>query len=382
MKIDPHKNKERFQKWKSNYDCSQDEHIGPKNGETLLRYIGDMEMGLNVSKDSKKGPRSFGRLVSIKNKCYFVFKKTRELFELEDITKISEEQIHILFSKMRNGEILRKDGNLYLAVGDYVKTFKAFWHWYQKVSRKQGIIIDDITLDLDTSQKKPKWVYLNEEEVHELCNNVKFKYKVLIMFIFDSGIRAPTELVNVRVSDLSEDFSKLDIRHEISKTFGRKINLLKCKDLLKKYIKINELGKDDYLFDICPAVVNRYLKRACFKLFGDSETQAGKKYSEITMYDLRHVSCCYWVTKYAKERAIMYRFGWTKSDKIGYYSEFIGMRDTISEEDLFVGEDKTEIERKLDKSEQDKNMLQERVDSMEGQMSKILELVNGLYGKI
>jgi integrase len=382
MKIDPHKNKERFLRWKSKYNCSLDERIGPNNGEILLRYLGDMETGMNVSKDSKKGPRSFGRLVSIKDKCYLIFKKIKELYGLEKITEVSEEQIHSLFFKMRNGEILRNDGRQYMAVGDYVKTFKAFWHWHQKVSRKQGIIVEDITCDLDASQEKPKWVYLNDEEIQKLCDNVKFKYKVLIMFILDSGIRAPTELINIKVSDLSEDFSKLNIRSEISKTFGRKINLLRCRDLLRKYVNSNNLGNEDYLFKICAPVVNRYLKRACTKLFGDSKTQAGKKYSEIKMYDLRHISCCYWVTKYTKEREVMYRFGWSRSEKINYYSEFIGMRDNISEEDLLVGTDKTEFERKLEKSEMDNNLLQERINSMESQMSKILELVDGLYEQV
>ena len=296
MKIDPYKNKEKFLKWKINYNCFKDADIGTRSGEILLQYLGDMEMGLNVSKDSKKGPRSYGRLISIKDKSRFIFKKTKELFGVEDITKVSEEEIHTLFSKMRNGELLRNDGKQYKSVGDYVKTFKAFWHWYQKVCKKKDKKIEDITIDLDTSQEKPKWVYLTEEEIRRLCDNVKFDYKVLIMFIFDSGIRAPTELVNVRVSDLSEDFSKLDIRDEVSKTFGRKINLLLSKGLLKEYIKSKGLSGNDYVFDISAPCVNKYLKRACFRLFGDSVTLAGKKYSEITMYDLRHISCCFWTS--------------------------------------------------------------------------------------
>jgi hypothetical protein len=382
MKIDPYKNKERFLKWKSGYDFSQDNVIGCRTGEILLQYLIDMELGINVSIKSKKGARSYGRLVSIKNKCNFIFKKIRELYGVDDITKVSEEQIHLLFSKMRNGEILRNDGKQYKSVGDYVKTFKAFWHWHQKISKKKDIKIYDITSDLDTSQEKPKWVYLTEKEVRRLCENVKFDYKVLIMFIFDSGIRAPTELTNIKVSDLSENFSKLNIRDEVSKTFGRKINLLLSKDLLKEHISSKDLSGNDYIFNISAPCVNRYLKRACFRLFGDSVTLAGKKYSEITMYDLRHISCCYWAPKYKKEREIMHRFGWKKSDKIFYYSEFLGMSDTISEEDLLIGVDKTEIERKLDKSEQENNLLNDRIGLMESQMSKILELVNGLVENV
>ena len=56
------------------------------------------------------------------------------------------------------------------------------------MNSKKGKEIIDITKDLDTSIKKPKWVYLNEKQIKQLCDNAKYKYKVLIMFFYDSGI--------------------------------------------------------------------------------------------------------------------------------------------------------------------------------------------------
>ena len=73
-----------------------------------------------------------------------------------------------------------------------------------------------------------------------------------------------------------------------------------------------------------------------------------------------------------------YRFGWKKSDKIHYYSELLGMRDTISEEDLLIDLTKTEIEQRLEKSEKDKNILNERVDYLEAQMKQILSLTKNV----
>ena len=52
-----------------------------------------------------------------------------------------------------------------------------------KINKKKGIEIKDITSDLDTKQEKPDWVYLTEEEVKKLCENAKYEYKVLIMFL-------------------------------------------------------------------------------------------------------------------------------------------------------------------------------------------------------
>ena len=164
------------------------------------------------------------------------------------------------FGKIRNGEIRTDKGKIYKSVGDYIKVFKAFWHWHQKVMRKRKIEIEDITLDLDASSEKPKWVYLDEEQFRKLCSYAKYECKVLMMFLFDSGIRSPTELINIKVSDLYEDCKKLNIKDEISKTFGRKINLMLCSDLLKEYIKNKELEQDAYLFPISPSSTNRYLK--------------------------------------------------------------------------------------------------------------------------
>lgn len=201
------------------------------------------------------------------------------------------------------------------------------------------------------------------------------------MFLFDTGIRSPTELINIKVSDLYNDCKELQIREEISKTFGRKIKLMLCSEMIKDYIRGQKLGISDHLFLIKPATVNRYLQRLATRVFGEDETLAGQKYSEITMYDFRHISCCYWLPRYKSESALKYRFGWKKSDKIHYYSEMLGMKDTISEEDLFLDTTKTEIERRIEKSEKDKELMQEKINSMEEEMKTILGLVREMVEK-
>ena len=217
---------------------------------------------------------------------------------------------------MRNGTISRLDGKIYQSPGDYVKIFKAFWHWWQKVNRKKGIEIQDLTIDLDTSKDKPKWVYLTEEQVKRLVDNAKFEYKVLIMFLYDSGIRSPTELINTKVSDFYNNFKELNIRDEVSKTFGRKIKLMLCSDLIRQYIKDNNLNPEDYLFTKSPEAMNKYLQRLSEKILGNGISLAGQKYSQLTMYDFRHCSCCYWLPRYKSESALKFRFGWKKSDKV------------------------------------------------------------------
>ena len=378
MKIDPYKHKERYLNWKEKIKKGIPE-ISKENSDLILRYVFDMERGINIASGSVKGPRGFNRLNTIKDRVITLPKKFKELYGIDNITEIKEEQLIEFFYNIKSGVIKRNDGTEYKSIDTLSRIFKAFWHWWMKVNRKQGIEVKDITIDLDISREKPDWVYLTEAEVKKMCDNAKYHYKVFMMFLFDTGIRSPTELMNVKVSDLYHDFKELNIREETSKTFGRRIKLMLCSDLVKEYVKVNNRSPDDYLFQICPNVVNRYLKRLALKLFGDKVSPAGQKYSELTMYDFRHIACCYWLPRYKSESALKYRFGWKQSDKIHYYSEFLGMKDTISEEDLLIDVTKTEIEKRLEKSEKRSQMLEEDNEQMRIQLAKIMELTNRVY---
>lgn len=382
MKIDPYKHKERYFNWKGKALKEGIEGISKYNSDLILQYLTDMENGINVSVKSVKGARGYSRLNTLREKMLFFSRRFKEIYNLDKVTEINEEQLILLFSKMRKGEILKADGKNYLSVNYFVKSFKSFWHWWQTINRKNGAKIQDLTTDLDSRGDKPKWVYLTEEQIKRLCDNAKYEYKVLIMFLFDSGVRSPTELINLKVSDLSKDFRELQINDEISKTFGRRIKLMFCSDLLKQYIQEKNLKESDHLFLIGPATINKYLGRLAERVLGEGLSLAGQKYSELTMYDLRHCSCCYWLPRYKSESALKYRFGWKKSDKIHYYSELLGMKDTIQEEDLFIDNTKTELEKEQIRLRKENDILREKVDSMNEQMKEMFALVKGMLEKV
>ena len=381
MKIDPYKHKEAYLKWKDEVRDGVPD-LSKKNSDLLLKYLEDMECGLNVSVKNRKGARGFPRLNTLKQRLKFMFKEFEARYGLDDVTLINEQHVHSHFTGMRNGTIKRKNGACYKSTVDYVKIFKAFWHWHQKINRKIKIEIPDITLDLDTSRTKPEWVYLTEEQVKLLYDMAKPSYKTLIMFLFDTGIRAPTELMNIKVSDLMNDFKELNIRDEISKTFGRRIKLMICSDIIKNHVAMNGLEQDDYLFKISPPSVNQYLKRLAGRVLGDSKSPAGQKYSDLTMYDFRHCSCCYWLPRYKSESALKFRFGWKKSDKIHYYSEMLGMRDTISEEDLLIDVTKTELEQRLTKTEKENDLIKDEIMAMKEQYKQVIELAQKAFGGV
>ncbi len=374
MKIDPYKYKERYVAW-LNRAQSGIPGISKENSELTIQYLGDMQLGANIAPKSIKGARGFSRLDGLRDKMVFFSKQFTIKYGLQCITEITEDQLIRFFADLKNGIIRKVDGGIYKSVDTFVRDFKSFWHWHQKISRKKGITVEDITVDLDTRKDKPDWVYLTEDEVRQVAENAQFRLKVLILFLFDTGIRAPTELMNVKVSDLYNDCKELNIRQEGAKTFGRRIKLMLCSDLIRDYIRWARLYPDEQLFPISPPVVNRQLKRIARKLFENKPSPAGDTYWKLSMYDFRHCACCYWLPRYKSESALKYRFGWKKSDKIHYYSELLGMKDTIADQDMMIDTTRSDIEKNLERSKKEKEIMEEKMKVMESQMAKIMELM-------
>ena len=155
MKKDPYKHKERYLKWKER-NQSGISNISGYNSDLILKYLNDMERGINIASMSTKGARSYIRLNSLKERTIFFAKKFKELYNIDKITDINEEQLITFFANMKNGNIKKENGAGYRSVDTYAKVFKAFWHWHQKVSKKKGLEIADITLDLDTKEDKDR----------------------------------------------------------------------------------------------------------------------------------------------------------------------------------------------------------------------------------
>ena len=96
------------------------------------------------------------------------------------------------------------------------------------------------------------------------------------------------------------------------------------------------------------------------------------------MYDFRHSSACYWLPRYKSESALKYRFGWVKSSMIHYYTELLGMRDTINEEDLYVDVSKTQLEREINNKGNEITMLQEQLAAQEKKMERMMDIMNAI----
>lgn len=104
MRKDIYKSKERYLNWRKRVKDGIPD-ISKTNSDLLKRYLNDMEMGINTGNCGIKGPRSYARLNTLRQRIAFFMNKTQETFNLTDITKLEEEQIHTILAMMRNGEI-------------------------------------------------------------------------------------------------------------------------------------------------------------------------------------------------------------------------------------------------------------------------------------
>ncbi|MBM4103135.1 MAG: site-specific integrase [Planctomycetes bacterium] len=369
LKRDPYHHKERWDAWKAQ-NMNAIKGISKYNSDLILAFLSDMEIGKNVSPVSRKGERSVVRLNSLRGKMIFF----AEYFN-KNLDLLAKDDVHKLIFDMRSGTLKRKDGKAYLAVGEYVKDFKAFWGWLRRTGRTQN----DIALDLRRSDgHKPSWVYLTEDEFKTLANQANSDYRALIWLMYDTGMRV-TEAYSIRISDFSNDFTQLDIRKEYAKTFGRIIKLKLCSSFIREFVKYHNLGPNDFIFIKEPAAFNKYLRNMAKNLFGASDSPARKSYDKMRLYDIRHNACCYWLKRYPTVTGLMYRMGWSEEKEVRYYSEFLGQADAIDDENMVTTEEKTKYEKRIELLEKDREKTNELVKEL---IKKIADMQISLKNEV
>jgi len=366
LKRDPYNHEANWQKWKQE-NLAGIKGISRHNSGLILTFLTDMEMGKNVSPKARKGERSCCRLNGLRSRLLFFTKQ----FKDKKLNQLTKNDIHKLFYEMRNGTIVKENGQRYIGVGDFVRDFKAFWNWLVRTGKVQ----EDITVDLRTSDgHKPDWVYLTEEEFKTLANQANANYRALMWFMYDTGIRV-TEAYSIRIKDFSNEFTRLNIRNEYAKTFGRAINLKLCSSLIREFVKHHNLGPEDFIFIKKPATFNKYLRTLAGKIFGDKESPARKPYNKMSLYDIRHNASCYWLKRYPRTTALMYRMGWSRENEVRYYSELLGMADQISDDDMVTAEDKSRYEKRI-------LVLEENREKTNELIRELIKRISELQGKI
>lgn len=384
MKFDVHGHETRYKNWKEEVVKLGQEGLTRKNNDVLLQYIFDMEVGANVSIKNKKGPRSYAQLNNLRQRIAYIMNKLQEK-GINDITKVTEKEITLFFNDLGNGTIKTFRGRKYESAGDYVKIFKAFWRWWMKVNRKEGKAIPDITEDLGTSKAEPRFVSISKEEIDKMLPYFNENEQVILMFVFDSLIRSPTELMSLEGRDVFKREGEVwvNIRKEISKTIGRTLNLLYCGEALLKYIERNEIKPDGYLFRFSYPVFTEKIQQVAKQVFGNKISEGGEYYKNITIYDLRHSGAIHLrviahKTKKINLDALRQRGGWTDFKMLNYYTKFLGLTGEIDKNDLLVDQDKSRLEKEISELKSENIAQQEKVRELASEIKKLW----GMSGKI
>ncbi|MBN1792412.1 site-specific integrase [Candidatus Woesearchaeota archaeon] len=374
--VDPYNNKGKHEAWLRSigYFGEQADYfaftgVSSEASELITNYVMDLYTGKNLPKGTYRGQRSFNHLCNIRIRL----RRIVELLESsakKPLLQLSEDDVLLVFNNMRNGVTLSSLGRPFLDTSSYARAFMSFWRWIMRVRKETPNIVDSLDTKKDN---KPKWFYFTLKDVERMADAApNFYYKALVYFLFDSGLRAPTELMNVRVMDLSDvpgcNLLFLNIRDETSKTFGRKIKLMISSDLVRQYVKKYDLKREDFLFSTSYIVMTRTIGRLAYNTLKVGVAIKQKNFKVlvrqgVTMYDFRHNSVCHYLPIYNSENQIKYRYGWRKSEMIHYYSEFMGMRDTITEDDMLIDTTKTEIQQALQKEQQLVAVLQEQLNN-------------------
>jgi len=360
--------KERYERWKKEVAkidgqgnlkiIGQIDSITKIHSDWIIRHVIDMELGKNTSRRSKRGGRGYQTLNDRISRTTWLFERFEER-GIMDITKIKPEKVEDIMIKisrdLKEGVIKKKDGKIYADPVNYTKTFITWWNWYMKYMKKKGKHIPDITGDLDTHKAENSFVYFTRDELEKIIPYFNENEQVMLLFIFDTIMRSPSELMNLMVSDL-KGTDEITIRDETSKTYGRTIKLLLCSETLEKYIERNNLQPNDYIFKFSYRYFTKKLQRVAKQVFGNRISKGGKPYSNLSLYDFRHSGACYWrLGAYQKKiDALMYRGGWNNLDILNYYTKKLGMRDSIERDDLLIDVDKNKYEKEIDSM---KNMI-------------------------
>ena len=390
--IDPYGSKfsnDRFfvdiQKNGINYDYFANK-ISAGASRIVVQFLFDAWYGKNLA--GRKRPLSANSIFNYRRRLPSIIEML-EKYAGKPLLELHEDDILQMFRGMREGMIPSKLGTPFKDTRTYAKFFAAFWRWYMRVQWKDKKDCIDLVKHLDLSQdQKPKWEYFTLKDVQKMVDVApSLYYKALVLFLFDSGIRPPKELMNVRVRDLSpvqgSNNLLLEIRSETAKTFGRKIKLMICGDVLKRYIADSKKQPDDFLFEKGYACTSAMIKKIGYHVLGKGKARVNShrqtKYSGgISMYDFRHCSVCHYLPLYKSENQMKYRYGWKKAEMIHYYSEFLGMVDTISDDDMVTSETRVNMQVDLEKEKQKVSILQEQLFAQKNELEEKMKRLEAM----
>jgi integrase len=235
--------------------------------------------------------------------------------------------------------------------------------------------------DCRTPNKTPD--YLSEPEIEKLykaCKNNAERY--LIAVLFDSGARAE-EFHNIRIGDIqlpsnNENYIKLTLKEEYSKTKGRVISLYWKHSLeaIRDYLNERKENKTtEPIFENTYDNARQILYRLGLKALNKS----------IHYHLFRHSSATYYATKLNRQE-LCYRYGWAFSSKMpDTYISRAGMESKQLDE-KFKSTELEEIQKKFEKDKLAKDIeleqMKKKQEDSENKEKEYSEMFSSLKKEI
>lgn len=253
---------------------------------------------------------------------------------------------------------------------DIRKALKVFLRW----RLGEGIALQ-LAGWLDTRDRFKTPDYLTETEIETLfkhCSTATQRFIVAVLF--DTGARAE-EFINIRMEDVrlpegNDNYVKITLREEFSKTKGRTISLYwrhsvqAVRDYVSERIQ-SGIGSSDALFGRNYDAMRMFLTRLGQKVL--------RKHVHPHLF--RHSSATFYATKLNRQE-LCYRYGWKFSSNMpDIYISRAGMEN--KELDIkFTNSELGGMKNELTRITQENKIKEERITTMQATMEEMQSHLN------
>lgn len=257
--IDIHNSDIKYQKAIDNFRT--DPHVIPANRKYIIDFLKDCQIGKTVLKKAKKKIRS-KRLMK-----YLTVLKKADHFLKKDFKTVSQAEMEDFIGKLENDKLTTemKDGSIKrYTYGEWSKhdikiALKKFYKWLLG----NNIEYPSIIAWIDTHVKETDPPALNKDEIIKLAEHATgTRSKALIWCLFETGARI-SELLNVRLCNITDKKKYFVVRIEFSKTFKRSVPVFEGQSYLREWLNSHPDRKNPeaQLFPINYGALRMWLKR-------------------------------------------------------------------------------------------------------------------------
>lgn len=341
--------------------------IDPTEKKKIPEFLGDLAIG-KVSKGKSIGESTQLKYLEFLTSVLKYFNRNFNTLTLNDVEKFIRDLDSDVLVGVRGAWDLETKLKIKLAFCSYVS-----WRLPAKKAKQ-------LTDWIDRSKPKQKDPdSLSEFEVDKLfrsCSSSEQRF--LVAVLFDSGARAE-EFHNIRFSDIEmpqgkNNFVKLTLRSEFSKTKGRTVSLYWKNSLSAVGEYLNERKKEGIAINE-PVFKNRYDNaRQILNRLG------ARVLNKRVYYHLfRHSSATYYATRLNRQE-LCYRYGWRfSSDMPDIYISRAGMTNSKLDEN-FTSTELGELKGELEKEKHERKLTQEKTDE---KMKKMIQIIRvAAYGAV